>query len=114
MEWQQILPISLGVQGIAVMVGMAACIVKRVPPTQQAEQIQEHLVQPLGAKHRAMPKFMGRRAAKERADGAVRKQRGEKHGPGFQAPTVVNRGPGQDKQGEMTPCLKPTFQVTAF
>ena len=63
---QQHLAVALRMQGVAMVVGMAAGVVKVVPPADQAEQVHEELVQPFRLEDRAMPQLMRRYTAEER------------------------------------------------
>ena len=68
---QQVFPVSLRVQRITMVVGMAAGVIERVPPTDHAEQIEEEFVQPFGLEDRAVSQLVRRRAGEKARDRAV-------------------------------------------
>ena len=71
MQRQQVFTITLRVQGVAVMIGVAAGVVERIPPADQAEKIQKYLVQPFCLENRAMAQFVWRCAGKEASNRPV-------------------------------------------
>ena len=68
-------------QRVAMMVRVAAGIIKGVPPADEAEHIEEDLVQPFGLEDGAMPQLMGRGAGEEAGHRAMAEERNNKAQP---------------------------------
>ena len=111
---QQILAVARGMQGVAVMVGVAGAVVERVPPTQQAVQIQEDAVEPLGTEHGAMRQLVRRHAGKEADDRTVREQRGGEPEPKLPRPAPPRQRPGGQRERQVAAGLQPPLQVAAL
>ena len=76
-------------QGVTVVIRMAARVVKDVPPTQEAKDVEEGLVQNLRSKNRPVNKLMARNTAKERSHGSVEQQPDDNADPDLLQPEEV-------------------------
>ena len=114
MERQQILAIAFRVERVAVMIGVAAGIVEGVPPTEEAEQVEEKLVQFLGLEDGAVAKLVGGHAHEETPHRAVGKEGDEKADPVRLRPQEKGQGPREDKQGQVPADLEPALRIAAL
>ena len=112
-HWQQNLPIPFRVQGIAMVVGMAAGIIERVPPADQAEEIKEHFVQPFGLEDSAMPQFVGRVTLKEAGHGAMEEEGDQEAEPLLIPPEAEYQRTGDDEERDVAAGQKPGLGVAA-
>ena len=112
-ERQDDFAIPLRMQCESMVVGVAQCIVERVPPTRQTEQVEEQLVQPSGTKHRAMAELVYRRSGQEAAEGAVYEQGHGEGEPQAARPQEVAHHTCGQHQGEVAAGLEPTLPIAA-
>ena len=110
---QHRLAVALGMQGVAVMVGVAHGVVERVVPARQRVHVKEQLVEPLAAKHRAVAQLVGRQAAEEGADRPVREQRHREPDPELLGPEQDRQRGSAREQGEVSSGLKPPLAIAA-
>ena len=96
---QQHLAVAFGVQGVAVVVGVAHVVVVGIEPADQTEDVQKDLVEPLRAEDGAMAKFMRGDAAEEAGDRAVAEKRQQKGAPELQRPEVKDQRAGEAERG---------------
>ena len=73
--------IPVRVQRVSVVVGVAHCIVMKIPPAEQTIDTYERAIQSSCLKYGAVSQFMHGKAAKKTSNRAVDKQRQDKAGP---------------------------------
>ena len=108
---QQHFAIAFRVQGIAMMVGMAAGIIKGIPPADQAEEIKEELVKPLGLEHRAVPEFVSAVSPNKGGNRAVKEKRDEKRQPKRLGPKVEYESAGDNDERKVTAGEEPALGI---
>ena len=94
---QQVLPVALRMQRVTMVIGVAAGIIEGIPPTDQAEEIEEDLVQPLGFEDGAMPQLVRRCAGEEAGHGTVKEKRDQHSQPQLIPPKAKYQRAGEDK-----------------
>ena len=68
------LAVTLGVQGVDVVIGVAALVLVEVVPAEKAVDPEEERVEPLRLPHRPVGKLVGREPRGERIDGSEAKE----------------------------------------
>ena len=58
MERQKVFTVAFRMKRITMVIGVTRSVIKRVPPTQKAEQIEKEYVEWFGFENRAVPEFM--------------------------------------------------------
>lgn len=111
---QKVFAIPFGAQGLTVMIGLAAGVIKRVPPAEQAKDIEEYFIERFGAKHCATAQFMRRGSSGKASNGPVHKQRRRKGQPISLRPKHKHQSPSHQKQAQMSTGLPPAFKVTSM
>ena len=88
---------------------MTAGIVKMIPPTYKAENIQEDSIEPLRPKDSAVTKLMGSYSLTESSNCTVYKERCGKTNPQFLGPKKIRCSTGENKEYQVASRLIPSL-----
>ena len=111
---QHYLAIAARMQRVAMMIGVAHGVFVVIPPTKQAENSQEHRIQPWRLEHRAMAELVNRRDREERADRSVHEQGDSEAGPQCVGKAVVRGNSGAAERDEMPARQEPSTSVASL